>query len=172
MVWKSTLVTILVLHLISLTGGQRIDPDLMLKSSFPPARPSFNNLKAICLYGNGRLRYPASFFPSSSYAYARRAGKAVNRLESWLGQCCYGGLARGAGQILCCAEQAWETALSHFCIEEYSTKTLVHECCEQKGEERWSCFKQQAPNPYYKPLPVNKLRAVWNKPQVKTSRTI
>lgn len=158
----------------------------MLGLSFPPARPSVNNLKAACLYGSGRPRYPASFFPSSSYAYARRAGKAVNRLESWLGQCCYGRLARGAAQILCCAEQAvstqhkkhvlskshfttalitrissemyfylcrqWETALAHFCIEEYSTKTLAHECCEKKGKERWNCFERQAPNPSYKPL--------------------
>ncbi|KAK9957852.1 hypothetical protein ABG768_012056 [Culter alburnus] len=152
MVWKITLVTTLILHLISLGGGQNIDPGVLLKSNFPPARPSDNNLKAICLYGNGRPRYPAAHFPSSSYAYARRAGKAVNRLEQWFSQCCYGGLAYGNRQILCCAEQAWETTLSRFCIEEYSTMTLVHECCEKKGVERWKCFESRAPNPFYRPL--------------------
>ncbi|KAF4100622.1 hypothetical protein G5714_018818 [Onychostoma macrolepis] len=123
-----------------------------MESSFPPARPSANNLNAVCLYGNGRPRYPAFCFPSSSYAYAHRAGNAVNRLESWLNQCCYGGLALGNGQILCCAKQAWETALSYFCTEEYSTMTLVNECCEKNGEERWNCFERQAPNPSYQPL--------------------
>lgn len=154
---------------------------MLLKSNFPPARPSDNNLKAICLYGNGRPRYPAARFPSSSYAYARRAGKAVNRLEAWFSQCCYGGFTYGNRQILCCAEQAvstqnekhmsfyfsnseqknnclfplflqWKAALSRFCIEEYSTMTLVHECCEKKGEERWNCIKSRAPNPFYQPL--------------------
>lgn len=46
----------------------------------------------------------------------------------------------------------WETALSHFCVEEYSTMTLVNECCEKKGEERWTCFERRAPNPSYQPL--------------------
>ncbi|XP_059411223.1 extracellular matrix protein 1-like [Carassius carassius] len=123
-----------------------------MESSFPPARPSVNNINSACLYGNGRPRYPAFCFPPSGYAYAQRAGKAINRIESWLGQCCYGGLTTGNGQTLCCAKQAWETALSYFCIEEYSTMTLVHECCEKKGEERWNCFERRAPNPSYQPL--------------------
>ncbi|KTG37074.1 hypothetical protein cypCar_00007869 [Cyprinus carpio] len=152
MIRKSTLLTTLILHLISLEGGQSIDPDVMLKSCFPPARPSVTNINAICLYGNGRPRYPASYFPSSGHAYARRAVNAVNRLESWFDQCCYGGLSLGNGQILCCAEQAWKNTLSYFCVEEYSTKTLVHECCEKKGEERWNCFESQAPNPSYQPM--------------------
>ncbi|XP_026087276.1 extracellular matrix protein 1-like [Carassius auratus] len=152
MIWKSTLLTTLILHLISFEGGQSIDPDVMLKSCFPPARPSSTNINAICLYGNGRPRYPASYFPPSSHAYARRAVKAVNRLESWFEQCCYGGLSHGNGQILCCAEQAWKNSLSHFCIEEYSIKTMVHECCEKKGDERLSCFDRQAPNPSYQPM--------------------
>ncbi|KAK7139252.1 hypothetical protein R3I93_016399 [Phoxinus phoxinus] len=152
MFWKSTLVTTLILHLISLGVGQKFYPVVLLESNFPPARPSVYNLKQICLYGNGRPRYPDSSFPSSSYAYARRAGKAVNRLEAWFSRCCYGGLTHGNGQILCCAEQAWETALSHFCTEEYSTMTLVHECCEKKQEERWNCFQKKAANPFYQPL--------------------
>ncbi|XP_043074199.1 extracellular matrix protein 1 [Puntigrus tetrazona] len=151
MVWKSALAA-LILHLISLSGGQIIDPNLLIETSFPPARPSYNNLNAACLYGNGRPRHPAFCFPMNSYAYTQRAGKAVNRIESWLGQCCYAGLAFGARQILCCAKQAWKTALSYFCIEEYSTMTLVHECCEKKGEERWKCFEKRAPNPSYQPV--------------------
>ncbi|XDV34160.1 hypothetical protein PO909_004357 [Leuciscus waleckii] len=152
MFWKNTLVTTLILHLISLGVGQIFYPEVQLESNFPPARPTVYNLEAICLYGNGRPRYTDSSFPSSGYAYARRAGKAVNRLEAWFSRCCYGGLAQGNEQILCCAKQAWRTALSHFCIEEYSTMTLVHECCEKKREQRWNCFKKNAANPYYQPL--------------------
>ncbi|KAG1948694.1 extracellular matrix protein [Pimephales promelas] len=137
MFWKSTLVvTTLILHLISLGVGQKLYPEVLLESNFPPARPSYYNLKAICYYGNGRPRFPDSIFPSSGYAYARRAGNAVNRLETWFSWCCYRGSAYVNEQTLCCAKQAWKTALSQFCIEEYSTMTLVHECCEKKKEER------------------------------------
>ncbi|XP_065138323.1 extracellular matrix protein 1 [Paramisgurnus dabryanus] len=153
MVWKSTLVAILILQLITWGGGQDIDPDALLKLSFPPAKPTLSNLYAVCLHGNGRARYPASCFPSSSYAYAHRAGNAVNRLEAWFGQCCYGGVATGKGQILCCAEQAWKTSLSQFCIDEFSIMTVAHECCDVKGEDRWNCFNKQAANPSYQPLP-------------------
>ncbi|XP_051519552.1 extracellular matrix protein 1-like [Myxocyprinus asiaticus] len=152
MVWKSTLVTFFILQLTSLGGGQNVNPDVLLESDFPPARPSLNNLNAICLHGNGRHRYPTSCLPPSGYAYARRAGTSINRVEAWFSQCCFGGEAQGSGQILCCANKAWETALSHFCIEEYSTMTLPHECCEKKGEDRWNCFEIQAPNPSYQPL--------------------
>lgn len=89
--------------------GQDIDPEALVDSSFPPAKPSLANLNAICLYGIGRARYPASYFPSSGYAYARRAGNAVNRLEAWFSQCCHGGVAWGKGQILSCAKQAVST---------------------------------------------------------------
>ncbi|XP_039534474.1 extracellular matrix protein 1 [Pimephales promelas] len=153
MFWKSTLVvTTLILHLISLGVGQKLYPEVLLESNFPPARPSYYNLKAICYYGNGRPRFPDSIFPSSGYAYARRAGNAVNRLETWFSWCCYRGSAYVNEQTLCCAKQAWKTALSQFCIEEYSTMTLVHECCEKKKEERWNCFQKKAANPFYRPL--------------------
>lgn len=101
----SYLVILSFFHLV----GQKSHSVVLLKSNFPPARPSVSNLKAICLYGNGRPRYPDSSFPSSGYAYARRAGKAVNRLEPWFSRCCNGGLAHGNGQILCCAKQAVST---------------------------------------------------------------
>ncbi|XP_056335058.1 extracellular matrix protein 1 [Danio aesculapii] len=153
MAWKSTLLSALILHLLSPGAGQNMDPDVLMDSIFPPARPSLYNLNSLCLHGKGRFRYTAESFPPSSFAHARRAGKTINRLEAWFGQCCYEGLAHKNGQMLCCAKQAWETALSYFCLEEFSTKTLVHECCERKGGERWDCFEKEAPNPYYQPLP-------------------
>ncbi|KAK7139251.1 hypothetical protein R3I93_016398 [Phoxinus phoxinus] len=123
-----------------------------LEPYFPPAKPSLENLNAICLHGNGRPRFPASSISSSHYGYFHRAGTAVNRVEVWFSECCQKGVTYGCQQIVCCAKQAWETALSLFCFEEYSAMTSAHECCEKQGEERWNCFERQAPNPTFQPL--------------------
>ncbi|XP_004073741.1 extracellular matrix protein 1 [Oryzias latipes] len=120
---------------------------------FPPALPITENLAAICQEGSGRPRYPDSFFPPSGYSHDRRRGKAINRLESWFSLCCSGLVAQQPSQILCCAQQAWIQALSQFCEEEYSTKTMVYECCEDKGPARWICFNSELPNPDYSPKP-------------------
>ncbi|XP_051992780.1 extracellular matrix protein 1-like isoform X2 [Xyrauchen texanus] len=149
---KTTLITVLTLQL-TLGGARNIDPEGKLKPYFPPAKPTLKNLNALCLQGNGRPRYPASYIPASGYSYVRRAGNAVNRIEAWFTQCCHRGVAQGYKQILCCTKQAWETGLSQFCIEEYSTMTLVHKCCEKKQQGRWNCFEKEAPNPSYQRLP-------------------
>lgn len=73
---------------------------------FPPARPTAQNLAAICHQGHSRPRYLASFFPASGASHFRRRGKAINRLESWFSLCCSGQVAQQSNQILCCAQQA------------------------------------------------------------------
>lgn len=78
------------------------EPDI----PFPPARPTAENLAAICHQGQGRPRYPDSFFRPCGASYLRRQGKAINRLESWYTLCCSGGVAQQSSQILCCAKQA------------------------------------------------------------------
>ncbi|XP_035537390.1 extracellular matrix protein 1 [Morone saxatilis] len=120
---------------------------------FPPARPTAQNLAAICYQGQGRPRYPASFFPSSGASHFCRRGKAINRLESWYTVCCSTLAAEQSTQILCCAEQAWKQALSQFCVEEYSTMTVPYECCADRGEAQWMCFDRELPNPDYYPTP-------------------
>nr|XP_046273070.1 extracellular matrix protein 1-like [Scatophagus argus] len=120
---------------------------------FPPARPTSENLAAICHQGQGRPRYPDSFFGGSGASHFRRRGKAINRLESWYTLCCSGQVAQWTTQILCCAQQAWKQALSQFCVEEYSTMTVPYECCADRGETRWTCFDSELPNPNYKPTP-------------------
>ncbi|XP_061597872.1 extracellular matrix protein 1-like [Cololabis saira] len=120
---------------------------------FPPARPTMRNLANICHQGQGRPRYPDSFFPNSGASHYRRRGDAINRLESWYSLCCSGQVAQQVGQILCCAQQAWKHALSRFCAEEFSTMTLAYECCEDKGEARWRCFDSRLPNPNYSATP-------------------
>ncbi|XP_069032263.1 extracellular matrix protein 1 [Embiotoca jacksoni] len=126
----------------------RNEPDV----PFPPALPTAHNLDAICLQGQGRPRYPDSFFPHSGNSHFRRRGNAINLLESWYSMCCFGQVAR-SNQILCCAEQAWKQALSQFCVDEYSTMTLPYECCEGTPDARWTCFNSELPNPNYDASP-------------------
>ncbi|XP_044028603.1 extracellular matrix protein 1 [Siniperca chuatsi] len=120
---------------------------------FPPARPTAQNLAAICHEGEGRPRYLASFFPRSGASHFVRCGKAINRLESWYSFCCSGQEALENNQILCCAQQAWKQALSQFCEEEYATMTLPYHCCVNSGDARWTCFNSELPNPNYKRRP-------------------
>ncbi|XP_041664617.1 extracellular matrix protein 1 [Cheilinus undulatus] len=146
------LLALLALHGIAVGESQRNslnEPDV----PFPPACPTPHNLAAICHYGQGRPRYLASFFSGSGSSHFRRRGNAINRLESWYSLCCSGQVAQDSSQILCCATQAWKQALSQFCVEEYSTMTLAYECCEDRGDARWSCFNSELPNPNYSPTP-------------------
>nr|XP_020504243.1 extracellular matrix protein 1-like [Labrus bergylta] len=124
-------------------GNSLNEPDI----PFPPARPTPQNLAAICHQGQGRPRYPASFFSRSGGSRYRRLGNTINRLESWYRSCC----SEQESQILCCTTQAWKETLSQFCVEEYSTKTLAYECCEGRGDARWICFNSELPNPDYNP---------------------
>ncbi|XP_077363218.1 extracellular matrix protein 1 [Festucalex cinctus] len=120
---------------------------------FPPARPTALNLEAICSQGQGRPRYPESFFPRRGSGHFRRRGKAINRLESWYAQCCsLDGEDREAA-VLCCTRQAWKQALEQFCIEEFGTMTAHYECCRKQGDERWTCFDSELPNPDYLATP-------------------
>ncbi|XP_049890550.1 extracellular matrix protein 1-like [Epinephelus moara] len=127
---------------------------------FPPACPTAQNLAAICNQGQGRPRYPPSFFPNSRVSHFRRRGNAINRLESWYSQCCSG----QSNQILCCAQQAWKQALSQFCVEEYSTMTLPYVCCADRGDARWRCFDSELPNPNYEATPGYTAPAVPDEP--------
>ncbi|KAG7501112.1 extracellular matrix protein 1-like [Solea senegalensis] len=129
-------------------GHSLNEPDV----PFPPACPTAQNLAAICHQGQGRPRYPASFFPVSGASHFRRCGNAINRLESWYSLCCSGHAAQQS-QLLCCAQQAWKQALSKFCAEEYSTMTVPYECCEDRGDARWKCFDSELPNPNYSSTP-------------------
>ncbi|XP_070703181.1 extracellular matrix protein 1 [Pempheris klunzingeri] len=157
MIWTGGLTGFWIIALLTLHGAdmgesQRNslnEPDV----PFPPACPTAQNLAAVCHHGQGRPRYPASFFPRSGASHFRRRGDAINRLESWYTWCCNVQLAHQSSQILCCAQQAWKQALSQFCVDEYSTMTLPYECCADRGDARWTCFNSELPNPDYNPTP-------------------
>ncbi|XP_072226255.1 extracellular matrix protein 1-like [Leuresthes tenuis] len=145
--WIIALMTLLGAYFGETKKKTRKEPNV----PFPPARPTPQNLNAICTHGGGRPRYPDSFFPASSFSHLRRCGKAINRLESWYSLCCSGQIAQQPNQKVCCAQQAWKQALSQFCEQEASIMTLAYECCEYEGEARWTCFNSELPNPNYSP---------------------
>ncbi|XP_053303482.1 extracellular matrix protein 1 isoform X1 [Pleuronectes platessa] len=145
-------VAFLTLHVANFGETQNAAPN-KVDVPFPPARPTAQNLAAICHQGQGRPRYPASFFPRSGSSHFRRRGDAINRLESWFQSCCSGQASEQSHQILCCAQQAWKQALSQFCVEEYSTMTAAYLCCRSQGDARWTCFDSELPNPDYSPTP-------------------
>ncbi|KAJ8354709.1 hypothetical protein SKAU_G00222760 [Synaphobranchus kaupii] len=134
---------------------EEMDPPVFVPRSFkpdlpfPPARPSMHNLPAICLYGDGRPRYPLGSLPVTGFSHLRRQGDAINRVESLYSFCCQRNGTQGQELSLCCARQAWEHALNNFCKEEFSIKTRHYHCCKKQRAARWSCFDTAAPSPSY-----------------------
>lgn len=114
---------------------------------FPLARPSSENIQAICLYGNYRPRYPASYFPANGYGVYKRQADAVNTLEAWFDNCCRDNQTEEV--TLCCATQAWEKSINHFCEVGFTIKAPHFHCCKISGDERLSCFDNSAKNSNY-----------------------
>ncbi|XP_056154845.1 extracellular matrix protein 1-like [Lampris incognitus] len=157
MIWTGGITGLWMLALLALDGANygETRPNSLNEPDvpFPPARPTAENLAAICQHGQGRPRYPPRYFPRTGVSHFVRRGDAVNRLESWYGACCGEQTAQENSAVLCCAQQAWKQALSQFCVEELSTKTVAYECCDERGEARWTCFNSELPNPMYNPTP-------------------
>lgn len=116
---------------------------------FPLARPSSENIQAICLHGEHRRRYPESYFPASGYGVYKRQADAVNTLEAWFQKCCRDNQTEEL--TLCCATQAWEKSVSHFCKVGFTIKAPHFHCCKIRGSERLSCFENAAKDPSYSP---------------------
>ncbi|XP_060778000.1 extracellular matrix protein 1 [Neoarius graeffei] len=131
--------------------GRYIPPDPVASSiPFPLARPTTNNILAICQYNNLRPRYTKDKLPKYGYGNLHRQANAINQLESWFAVCCSNG-TQDEEVTLCCAQQVWKKSLSTFCQEEFSIKTSHYHCCKLRGRGRWDCFENNAPNPSYQP---------------------
>ncbi|XP_033836343.1 extracellular matrix protein 1-like [Periophthalmus magnuspinnatus] len=130
-------------------GFAPVEPIEKYHVVFPLARPTSQNIRSICLHGNRRPRYPESYFPSSGFGVSKREGDAVNTLEAWFGTCC--GQDQTEEKLLCCATQAWEKSINHFCEVGFRIKTTHFHCCKRNSSERLPCFDREAPNPDYNP---------------------
>uniref|UniRef100_A0A3B5KDV0 Extracellular matrix protein 1b n=1 Tax=Takifugu rubripes TaxID=31033 RepID=A0A3B5KDV0_TAKRU len=118
---------------------------------FPLARPSSDNLQAICSHSAHRPRYPQTYFPNSGYGQLKRRATAVNNAEFWFSDCCRQNATLGSEATLCCATQAWEHHIKLFCEEDSSVKDRLYECCRKRGGEQHDCFHDDAQNPNYDP---------------------
>ncbi|XP_029959512.1 extracellular matrix protein 1 isoform X2 [Salarias fasciatus] len=140
-------------------------PILEYPVQFPLGRPTSENLEAICLHGDHRPRYPDSYFPDSGFGQQRRRASAVNTAEAWFGTCCKGNQTWEKEVTLCCATQAWERSVDLFCQEDSSVKDRLYDCCRLSGQDRLSCFNNDAPKPNYDAtelLPVQPLPSTAN----------
>lgn len=128
-------------------GGvfQPADQSGVPEVSFPPGRPSAENMGNACLYRGRRATHPPHTLPQTGYSHLGRRAQAVNSVEAGLEHCC------GTSDPLCCTRHAWMEALQQFCLEESSIKTRQYHCCLKQGEEKWGCFQKDAPNPSYNP---------------------
>ncbi|XP_049902211.1 extracellular matrix protein 1-like [Epinephelus moara] len=124
-------------------------PTLDYPVQFPPGRPTYDNLQAICQNGEQRPLYSDSYFPASGFGQQKRRASAINKAESWFGTCCKGNQTWGREVTLCCATQAWELSLQTFCEEDSSVKDVLYHCCRLSGSDRLDCFHNDAPNPNY-----------------------
>lgn len=129
---------------------------------FPLARPSSENLNAICFHGDHRPRYPKSYFPQSGYDQQKRMADAVNMAEAWFETCCKHNQTEETDRevTLCCVTQAWKKSVNVFCRENSRVKDHQYHCCKSNENERLACFHNDAPKPNYEPtevLPVQPL---------------
>ncbi|XP_053743541.1 extracellular matrix protein 1-like [Synchiropus splendidus] len=125
---------------------------------FPLARPTPDNLQAICQHADYRPNYPESYFPASGFGYLKREADAVNNAESWFRACCKENQTQNEETTLCCAIQAWELSIQSFCEESSSVKDRQYKCCRLRGSARAQCVNRDAVNPNYEPtteLPVD-----------------
>ncbi|XP_026639860.1 extracellular matrix protein 1 isoform X3 [Microtus ochrogaster] len=127
--------------------GHRLD-------GFPPGRPSPDNLNQICLPERQHVVYGPWNLPQTGYSHLSRQGESLNLLETGYSRCCR---CRNPTNRLDCAKLVWEDTMTRFCEAEFSVKTRPHRCCRQRGEERFSCFQEEAPRPHYRlqPCPIH-----------------
>ncbi|XP_040267757.1 extracellular matrix protein 1 [Bufo bufo] len=112
-------------------------------NTFPPGRPTHDNIVNICTKSRPKTRYGHRNFPRSGFSHLRRQGDAVNELEEGFTRCCR------QSDKLQCAVGVWKKTLEDFCSAEFSVKTRPHHCCKQSGSQRETCFNDDASNPSY-----------------------
>lgn len=113
--------------------------------SFPPGRPTFDNIKLVCRLRKHRPLYTPKCLPRTGFGWLARQSKAVNRLERGFKHCC-----KGQEDVLPCAEGKWREVLDRFCEEEQKGRPHNSSCCDVgEGEDRYTCFSSRAPHPDY-----------------------
>ncbi|XP_028971411.2 extracellular matrix protein 1 isoform X2 [Esox lucius] len=113
--------------------------------SFPPGRPTSQNIELICSLLNRRPLYNPQCLPRTGYGWLARQSKAVNRLERGFKLCC-----ERQKDVLACADRKWREVLDRFCDDEQKGTVRNSSCCgAEESEQRYTCFSSRAPHPAY-----------------------
>ncbi|XP_077319497.1 extracellular matrix protein 1-like [Lithobates pipiens] len=110
---------------------------------FPPGKPTGANIGNICRKTRPIVNYSAKNLPQSGFTHLSRQGDAINSVETGYSRCC------SQSDKLSCAVKVWENAMDNFCMEEFTTMTRQYHCCKKTGEQRKTCFSNDAPNSNY-----------------------
>ncbi|XP_029594091.1 extracellular matrix protein 1 isoform X1 [Salmo trutta] len=113
--------------------------------SFPPGRPTSDNIELVCCLHNRRPLSSTKWLPRTGFGWLAHQSQAMNRLERGFKHCC-----KGQEDVLPCAEGKWREVLDRFCEEEQKGRLHNSSCCDVgEGEERYTCFSSCAPHPDY-----------------------
>eukprot|EP00063_Salmo_salar_P032497 XP_014007332.1 PREDICTED: extracellular matrix protein 1-like [Salmo salar] len=113
--------------------------------SFPPGRPTSDNIELLCCLHNHRPLSSTKCLPRTGFGCLDHQSKAMNRLERGFKHCC-----KGQEDVLPCAEGKWRKVLDRFCEEEQKGRGHNTSCCDVgEGEKRYTCFSSRAPHSDY-----------------------
>uniref|UniRef100_A0A1A7WDH6 Extracellular matrix protein 1 n=1 Tax=Iconisemion striatum TaxID=60296 RepID=A0A1A7WDH6_9TELE len=126
------------------TPGTNPSAPLNPNISFPPGRPTADNILSLCGHQKLRPLYTTKCLPRSGYQLLARQVKTVNRLEKGFKRCC-----KQKKAALNCADQKWREELDKFCSSKNGEQVDFHCCSGEKAGDRYSCFQSASPDSHY-----------------------
>ncbi|XP_035861823.1 extracellular matrix protein 1-like isoform X2 [Sander lucioperca] len=111
---------------------------------FPPGRPTADVIESLCRNQKLRPIYKANCLSGEGYQWVVRQAKAINRIEKGFKQCC-----KKKQDVLNCADLKWRDELNKYCVGENSGNLHSLCCSGELANERYSCFQDISPDPYY-----------------------
>lgn len=98
--------TVMTTYSVSKSKGKKEKKpltSLKVDVSFPPGRPSTDNIASLCQNQKLRPLYNIKCLPGSGYELLARKAKVINRIEKRFKQCC-----KRRQNVLPCADQTVE----------------------------------------------------------------
>ena len=97
--------------------------------SFPPARPTADDIESICINRKLRPFYDLKCLPRKGYGWLVRQSKAVNRVERGFKQCC-----KSQQEVLQCADGKVNLSINISCVVPFVvnwnwSKSFDSNCC-------------------------------------------
>ncbi|KAK2844581.1 hypothetical protein Q5P01_011240 [Channa striata] len=111
--------------------------------NFPPGQPTADSIKSLCQNQIFRPLYDLKCLAGSEHELLARQAKTINRMEKGFEQCCK------KQDILDCAEGKWREEIKRFCLGKKGGSVVFHCCLGDRRNDRYNCFKQSSPDPYY-----------------------